>query len=90
MVFTDPKRLQDLLGQRLTYQGISCCIIDILDEGPTLVLQDCTATRIIQSNQHGEASRRVPQIFNVALLNIRRDGLNPTLYGLLELFEDHD
>ncbi len=79
------KQLKSLLGQPLTYQGLPCCIIDILDEEPALVLQDCSSQRVIQSNQHGEASRRVSRTFTVALLNVRRDALNPLLEGLPNL-----
>lgn len=90
IIVITPKQLKSLLGQPLTYQGLRCCIIDILYEGPALVLQDCSSQRVIQSNQHGEASRRVSQIFTVDLLNIRRDALNPLLEGLPTLLANRD
>ena len=74
-----PDRLRQLIGRNLTYQGITCRFIDILAEGPQLVLQDCDAGKVIQTNQYGEANRRVPHVFTVPLLNPRRDGLNPAL-----------
>ena len=77
-----PYPLSHLLGQPLTYQGMRCRVIDILEEGPALVLQGGAATRAIQANQHGEASRRAPPLFTVPLLNVRRDGLNPLLQDL--------
>lgn len=82
MTIFDPERLKRLLGLRLSYQGIPCRVIEILDEEPALVLQDCAGPRTIQANQHGEASRRVPRIFTVALLDTRRDDLNPALAEL--------
>ncbi len=84
------KQLKSLLGHPLTYQGLPCRIIDILDEEHSLVLQDCSNQRVIQSNQHGEASRRVSRTFTVDLLNVRRDALNPLLEGLSKLLENPD
>ncbi len=74
-----PDMLRQLIGRNLTYQGITCRVIEILAEGPQLVLQDCNEGKVIQTNQYGEANRRVPRVFTVPLLNPRRDGLNPAL-----------
>lgn len=81
----DSPKLQALLGLRLTYRGVACRVVEILEEGPALVLEGCGDSRIIQANQYGEACRRAPQTFTVPLLNIRGDGLNP---ALLELASD--
>ncbi|MEE4380199.1 MAG: hypothetical protein V2J55_22155 [Candidatus Competibacteraceae bacterium] len=75
----DPHSLRILLGQNLTYQGQPYRVIDILEEGPALVLQEYSGRKTIQANQHGEASRWAPQTVTVAILNIRRDALNPML-----------
>lgn len=80
-----PDQLRHLLGQPLIYQGMRCRVIDILEEGPALVLQGDPATQPIQANQHGEARRRAPPLFTVPLLNVRRDGLNPLLQDLNDL-----
>lgn len=78
----NPHRLQDLIGKRLQYRGSYCQIIDILDEGPALILQDCSDHKTIQANQFGEANRRVSPTFVISLLNVRGDGLNPVLSQL--------
>jgi len=80
----DPHNLKRLLGQTLTYQGTMHQVIDILDEGPAVVLQEYSARRTIQANQHGEAHRWVPQTVTVAVLNVRRDALNPLLPELVD------
>jgi len=85
VLLIDPTRLNGLIGQQLLYQGIPCRVIEILDDGPALVLQDGEEHKVIQADQHGEARRRVPQVFTVAVLNSRRDGLNPLLPGLADL-----
>jgi hypothetical protein len=79
------EKLQNLLKRSITYQGVECRIIEILAEGPALVLQDCRQERVIQGNQHGEASRRAPRLITVNLLNVRRDGINPVLAELSDL-----
>jgi hypothetical protein len=84
-VLLNSEKLGNLLHRRVTYQGVECRIIEILDEGPALVLQDCRHESVIQANQYGEASRRVPRLFTVSLLNVRRDALNPALTELSDL-----
>ena len=78
----DIPKPQALLGRHLTYRGVACRVIEILEEGPALVLEGHGDSRIIQANQYGEACRRAPRTFTVPLLNVRGDGLNPALLEL--------
>lgn len=78
-------RYKALLGQHVTYCGHMYRIVEILEEGPALVLQGCDERRVIQANQHGEPNRRVVQTITVALLNGRGDGYNPMLPELTHL-----
>lgn len=55
------KDLRDLIGQFVEYQGIRCEVIEVLEDGPAIVLQDCNNHNTIQADQHGEAHRRVPK-----------------------------
>ncbi|MEZ5584554.1 MAG: hypothetical protein R3F37_18935 [Candidatus Competibacteraceae bacterium] len=80
----DLQNLRRLLGQTLTYQGNLHHVIDILDEGPAVVLQEYAARKTIQANQHGEAHRWAPQTVTVTVLNVRRDALNPLLPELAD------
>lgn len=82
MLHIDPDKLKILLGQTLTYQGVSCRVIDILADEPALVLRDHDDRRILQANQYGDAGDHLPRTFTVALLNPRRDRLNPDLTDL--------
>ena len=79
-------RLQDLIGKHLQYRGSYCQIIDILDEEPALILQDCADHKAIQSNQFGEANRRISPTYVVSLLNVRGDALNPVLSQLAQSY----
>ncbi|WP_238985383.1 hypothetical protein [Nitrosococcus halophilus] len=40
-------------------------MIEVLEEGPVLVLQEAVCHRVIQPDQFGKARRRVPQILEV-------------------------
>ncbi|MCP5419281.1 MAG: hypothetical protein H6969_02135 [Gammaproteobacteria bacterium] len=78
----DPERLRKLLGQPLIFQGLPYQVLDVIEEGPALVLRDARARKTIQANQHGEPSRWVPHTVTVAVLNDRRDDWNPALADL--------
>ena len=79
MPHLDPERLKTLLGQTVTYQGLSCRVIDILVDEWALVLRDGDDRRILQANQYGDAGDHQPRTLTVTLLNARGDGLNPEL-----------
>lgn len=81
----DSKQLVRLIGRRLDYQGRPCRIIEVLEDGPHLVLEDCGPEKIIQADQYGDAHRRVTRTYTVPLLNVRGDALNPLLSGLAAL-----
>jgi len=42
-------------------------VIEVLEDEPALVLQDCERHTTIQADQHGEAHRRVPQIVTITI-----------------------
>ena len=85
----NPQQIERLLGRQIIYEGTPCQIIEILSEGPWLVLQDCQPQRVIQADQFGDARRWVPRTVTVALYNIRRDGLNPALPDLTEFLTEN-
>ena len=70
-------RLRGLIGRHLRYQGQACCIIEVLEPGPVLVLQCENAAGVIQANQYGDATRRVPRTINLPVLNEDGDELHP-------------
>lgn len=59
--------LRQYLGRNVSYQGTIYEVMEILEETPALVLQDCEAHTTIQADQHGEAHRRVPQTRTVTI-----------------------
>ncbi len=58
--------LRKLIGGRVRYLGQIYQIVEILEDGPTLILQNDTGNTI-QADQMGEAHRRVPESVEVAL-----------------------
>jgi hypothetical protein len=78
-------KLKTLLGQTLTYQGISCQVIEILVDEPALVLRDQNHAKIIHANQYGDAGDHLPRTFTVPILNPHRSRLNPDLPALAAL-----
>lgn len=72
-----PARLRGLIGTRLRYQGQDCRIIEVLEPGPQLVLLCENASGVIQPNQYGDATRRVPRTLNLPVLSEDGEQFHP-------------
>ncbi len=79
-------QLRNMIGLRVRHGDLLCEIIEILDDGPTLVLKDIRHA-IIQSNKFGDATRRVPETHTVPVLSTDHAGLHPA-FRALELVDD--
>lgn len=79
--------LHDLVGRRLVYDGVACQVIDVVHDGPFVVLSCDATVGVIQANQFGEARRRVPQTYMIPLWSQVRDDLHPVLRELLSVDE---
>ncbi len=75
-------QLRSLIGTRVEHEGMVCEIIEILEDDPALILQECEIHTIIQADQHGEAHRRVPTTRTVPILNPDRTEYNPAFLNL--------
>lgn len=64
-------KLQGLIGNRLEYHGHTYQVIEVLADGPSLVLEyiDKIDHAVIQADLHGEAHRRVPETVTIPILN---------------------
>jgi hypothetical protein len=60
--------LRAMIGMGVWYQGSQGTIIEVLEDGPSLVLQT-TSSASIQSNLHGHPTRRSPQTLTVRVLS---------------------
>lgn len=72
-VESDIAVLRDSIGQRVRFHNVVFEIIEILEDGPSFVLQDCESHTSIQPDQHGEAHRRVPQTMTLPV-QVTKDG----------------
>ncbi len=61
MTHRQAQSLRQLIGRQARYHGVKYEIIEVLEDEPMLVLEDCEDHKTIQADQHGEAHRRVPQ-----------------------------
>jgi len=74
--------LRACIGRELEFEGHRCRVIEVLEDGPALVLSCETAAPVIQPNQHGDATRRVPRTRTVPVLNVEGTALNPDFAAL--------
>jgi hypothetical protein len=80
------EQLRGMIGQKVRYEGVRCQVIEVLEDGPSLVLIDVGEDGI-QIDQYGNPRRRVPQNYTVPVLSAAADGLHPAFLAL-ELWED--
>lgn len=64
------EKLRDLIGLRVTYDGETCRVIEIIEEQLALVLEFEERDMTIQSDQHGGAHRRVPATTVIPVLHV--------------------
>jgi hypothetical protein len=77
-------QLRGMIGLHVVHNGIRCQIIEVLEDGPSIVLQSLTSGGTIQSNQHGDATRRVTETYTIPVLTRDKTEIHP-LYLALEL-----
>jgi hypothetical protein len=75
-------QLRGMIGLHLIHQGMSCQVIEVLEDGPSLVLQSIHESPTIQPNQHGEAQRRTPVTYTVPVLTRDKNELHPQFLAL--------
>jgi len=87
MIPVKPKitALRDSIGQRVRFRDVTFEIIEILEDGPSFVLQDCEKHTSIQPDQHGEAHRRVPNTITVPVLMTTDGVLDADAMGIVLL-----
>lgn len=76
-------RLRQLIGARVRLHGDLCQVIEVLPEGPVVVLQTLGSEHVIQANAQGEASRKVPRLIEIDALLGGEQVLDPRVAGWL-------
>jgi len=76
------EQLRGMIGLRVRHHGLSCQVIEVLEDGPSLVLQNCKTVSTIQANQFGDANRRVPQTQTIPVLSPDKTELHALFLSL--------
>ncbi len=76
------EQLRVLIGQQITIDGTAYQVIEILEDGPALILQNCSSQTTIQADQHGEAHRRVPSTITLPVLERDSGEFHPSFTAL--------
>ncbi len=80
-------QLRNMIGLSMYHQGVLCQVIEVLEDGPSLVLISVDEEPAIQPDQHGEAHRRAPVTYTIPVLNDECTELHPVFLAL-DLLED--
>ncbi len=75
-------QLRGMIGQSVRHQGRDYDVIEVLEQGTELVLQEKQAATIIQPDQHGDAHRRVPKTVTIPVLTADKTELHPSFLAL--------
>jgi hypothetical protein len=74
------EQLRGMIGIELRYNNKACQVVEVLEDGPSLVLQ--YFENDIQNNQHGNAHRRVPETFCIPVLSVDKKELSELFLSL--------
>jgi len=74
-------QLRGMIGVKISHQGVVCKVVEILEDGPSLVLLSIDESHI-QSDQYGNPLRKVPQTFIVPVLNSSGNEIHPAFLAL--------
>ena len=62
-------QMRGMIGLTVYYHNSCYQIVEILDDGPHLVLESLEQHNCIQPDQHGEAHRKVPETLTICILS---------------------
>ncbi len=79
------QQLRNMIGVHVYHQGITCKVLEVLEDGPSLVLIS-TDEDHIQADQYGNPQRRVPETFTIPVLTSDGQEIHP-LYLELDLID---
>jgi hypothetical protein len=79
--------LNGAIGRTAIIEGRRIRVIDVLAEGPALVLEDRDEKAVVQTDLHGHPQRRAPSTATIPVTSPVRPGLHPIVEVLLTLPE---
>jgi len=78
-----------MIGLQVRYHDVYCRVVEVLEDGPAIILEDMEQHISIQADQHGEAHRRVPQTYTITILSSDKLEFSATFLAL-EPLEPHE
>jgi len=82
MIQLDTEQMRSMIGLRVKYHEVYCQVIEIIEDGPAIVLEDLEMHTSIQADQHGEAHRKVPKTYTITILSKDRYEFSPAFLAL--------
>lgn len=82
------QQLRSMIGVRVACEGKNYTVVEVLEDGPAIVLLEDQSLQSIQPNLHGTASRRVcATTLTIPILTPDHQQIHPD-YLNLELLDD--
>jgi len=75
-------QLRGMIGQKVIVERKNYLVIEVLENSTELVLQIEHKETYIQSDQHGDAHRRVPATLTIPVLTADKTKLHPSFLDL--------
>ena len=66
------EQMRGMIGLRVSLYECQYQVVEILDDGPHIVLESLEHHTSIQADQHGEAHRKVPKTHTIPILTVDR------------------
>ncbi len=80
-------QLRRMIGIKVRYEGSLWQVIEVLEDGPSLVLESIRAPKVIQADKFGDGHRRTAEYLTIPVLTADRSELHPQFLAL-DLEED--
>ncbi len=75
-------QLRRMIGVKVRYEGAFWQVIEVLEDGPSLVLESIQAPKVIQADKFGDGHRRTAEYLTVPVLTPDCRELHPQFLAL--------
>ena len=78
----DTEQIRNMIGLQVKHHEVNCQVVEIIEDGLAIVLEDLEQHTSIQGDQHGEAHRKVPKTYTVSVLSEDQTEFTPAFLAL--------
>lgn len=82
MITISTDQICSMIGLEVKYHDVYCRVVEVLEDGPAIILEDMELHLSIQPDQHGEAHRQVPQTYTISVLTADNTEFSPAFLAL--------